>query len=344
MRRDDESGRVRFEVRDIVLVALLAAMGGVLSTYVGYIGNLVNRLFGVPFGAGQLIAGLHVIWPLLSRLLIRRFGSGILVGTTKGLVEFLAGGTHGVVIVLVSFVEGLLVDVGLGVLKRETLTMTMISGAVASASNVFVFQAIYFSGVPLTFILVMAGLSLVSGAFLGGYLAWDLRGLLTAAGIVRSERSVDRSAWWRRLITLVAVVGLLAGGVFYYVAIYNPFAQPSTVRISGAVAEPFTFAYRDWESETVTIEAELRGSVTAGPRQPYEGVPLSAILRHAAPDATATMVDVIADDGYAIPFELAEALSDDRLVLTLEEEHLRLIAGSYDGSHWVRRVTRIVVH
>jgi len=49
------------DVREIVLVALLAAVGGVLSTYVGYIGNLINRVFGVPFGAGQLIAGLHVV-------------------------------------------------------------------------------------------------------------------------------------------------------------------------------------------------------------------------------------------------------------------------------------------
>lgn len=172
------------DVRGIVLVALLAAVGGVLSAYIGYIGNLINRLFGVPFGAGQLIAGLHVVWPLLARSLTGRFGSGTLTGLTKGMVEFLAGGTHGVVIVFVSLVEGLLVDVGMGISRRQSLTVMMLAGGVASASNVFLFQVIYFSGVSLSFILVMAGLSFVSGVFFGGYLAWDLRRLLVATRLV----------------------------------------------------------------------------------------------------------------------------------------------------------------
>ncbi len=47
-------GRRGLEVRDLVLVALLASIGGVLSTYVGYLGNLVNHFVGVPFGAGQI--------------------------------------------------------------------------------------------------------------------------------------------------------------------------------------------------------------------------------------------------------------------------------------------------
>ena len=181
----DERTRERFGVRDLVLIALLAAAGGVLSTYIGYLGNLINRLFGVPFGAGQLIAGLHIVWSLLARLLIGRFGAGTLTGLLKGAVEFLSGGTHGVVVLLVSLVEGLLVDVGMGILPRRSLVLTMITGAVASASNVFVFQAIYFSGVSFQFILVMVGLSVVSGAALGGYLAWDVERLLVASRIVR---------------------------------------------------------------------------------------------------------------------------------------------------------------
>jgi len=101
--------RSLLDLRELVLVALLAAVGGVLSAYIGYLGNLINRLFGVPFGAGQLIAGLHVLWLLLARILTRRFGSATLTGITKGIVELLSGGTHGVIIVLISFVEGLLV-------------------------------------------------------------------------------------------------------------------------------------------------------------------------------------------------------------------------------------------
>ena len=39
--------------KNLVTIALLASLGGALSTYIGYLGNLMNRLVGVPFGAGQ---------------------------------------------------------------------------------------------------------------------------------------------------------------------------------------------------------------------------------------------------------------------------------------------------
>ena len=37
--------------RDLLVIAILSGIGGVLSTYVGYLGNLLNRIFVVPFGA-----------------------------------------------------------------------------------------------------------------------------------------------------------------------------------------------------------------------------------------------------------------------------------------------------
>jgi ABC-type thiamin/hydroxymethylpyrimidine transport system permease subunit len=338
-------GGHRLDLRGIVLAALLAAIGGVLSAYIGYIGNLINRLFGVPFGAGQLIAGLHIVWPLLARLLIGRFGSGTLTGVTKGLVEFLAGGTHGVVIVLVSFVEGLLVDLGMGITRRPNLAATMLAGAVASASNVFVFQALYFSGVSATFILVMAGLSFVSGAFFGGYLSWDLRRLLVASRLTPAVPDAPRArvAWRKHIVTLAVVIGILAGGAWYYVAVYDPFAAPDAARITGAVETPYTFHYGDWDGDTATVTAALQGSVTYVPPQPYTGVALRDLLARAAPNPTATDVRVIADDGYEARFTLSAVVKDATLLLTMSDGRLLLVAAAYDGAHWVKRVSKIVV-
>jgi len=337
--------RSRLEIRDLVLIALLAAVGGVLSTYIGYLGNLVNRLFGVPFGAGQLIAGLHIVWPLLARALVGRFGSGTLTGLVKGVVEFLSGGTHGVVIVLVSVVEGLIVDVGMGMSRRRSLPIMMLSGAAASVSNVFVFQAIYFSGVSLAFIFVMAGLSFLSGAFFGGYVTWDLQRLLTASRLIRTSPQTRRTAvpWRRHLLTLVVVGVTLAGGVYYYVAVFDPFAAPDAARIEGAVAAPYMFRYDEWDGDRVSITAELRGSVTYVPPREYVGVPLREILSLADPQEGAGRVRVIADDGYEVSFELPAVLADPRILLTLGEGRLRLVAADYEGSLWVERVVRFVI-
>ncbi len=340
-----QGGRRGLEVRDLVLVALLASIGGVLSTYVGYLGNLVNRFVGVPFGAGQIVAGLHVLWPLLARLATGRFGSGTLTGVTKGVVELLSGGTHGAVIVLVSAVEGLLVDLGMGIAPGGPLALVLLVGAAASASNVLVFQALYFSGVPAVLLLVMLGLSLLSGAFFGGYLAWDLRRSLIAARILRrptGEECPRSGRWWRYLVTAPIVLALLGGGVAYYALVYDT-SSPEEASVQGAVEHPFAFRSEEWADETVTVTAELRGSVTYVPSRDYVGVPLALLLERAVPKAGASSVRVVADDGYEVTFDLASVLTDRGLLLTREDGRLRLVAAGRDGSLWVRGVRRIVV-
>ncbi len=338
--------RYRFDVRDIVLIALFSAAGGVLSTYVGYLGNLINRLFGVPFGAGQLIAGLHIVWPLLARAFIGRFGSGTLTGVTKGVVELFTGGTHGVVIVLVSGVEGLFVDVGLSLSRRRSFVLTLLAGGLASASNVVVFQAIYFSGVAAGFLWTMIGLAFVSGAIFGGYLAWDLERLLVSARIVRPAPATEarpRAPRWRLAIILAITLAFLAGGAYFYIDVYRPFAPPGQVTISGAVSAPYTFSFRDWMRSETTVRAELRGSVTYLPPADYTGVPLRLVLEHAGPLPEATRVRLVAGDGYEATFPWTDVAQNGDLILVLEKGSLRLVAPGYDGAFWVEQVTRIVV-
>jgi energy-coupling factor transport system substrate-specific component len=225
----------------------------------------------------------------------------------------------------------------------------MLVGAVASASNVFAFQAIYFSRVSPGFILVMAGLSAVSGALLGGYLAWDLHRLLSTSKLLSRSAGADvpakrtRLVRFRDIVTGLVVMAFLAGGVTYYVTIYDPFASPGEVQIAGAVESPQTFRYEAWDEELVAINAELRGSVTAVPAQDYTGIPLRRLLERAAPTEDARTLRVIADDGYEASFDLAEVMADPEMILILEDGRLRLVAANYDGGSWVRRVTRLVV-
>ena len=343
-----KSARFRFDLRDLVLIALLSAVGGVLSTYVGYLGNLINRLFGVPFGAGQLIAGVHVLWPLLARAIIRKFGSGTMTGLIKGLVEFLSGGTHGIVIVLISVIEGLFIDVGMSMSSRRSLGVMMLSGAIASATNVFVLQAIYFANIPLTLLLGMAALALISGAFFGGYLAWDLHDLLRTSNLIRPDsgtgdqktRTID---WRRHAITLIVVVLGLAGAATYYVTVYDPFAAPDAVSIEGAVSLPYVLVLSDAEADTVTITAELRGSTMTIPARDYTGWLLREVIERANPSHEVTGLRVIASDGYEIELAWDAVQSDEELLLILEEGSVRLVAAAYDGSYWVQQVSRIVV-
>lgn len=335
------TGLGRFSVRDIVLVALLASVGGALSAYIGYLGNLVNRFVGVPFGAGQILAGLHIVWPLLAVALVGRFGVGTLTGLVKGFIEFLMGGTHGLVILLVSFVEGAFVDLGLSLGLGRSLWAFLLTGAVAAASNVFVFQALYFSGVPWTYILFMAGLAGVSGAILGGWLSHDLLSILRRAGVVRvPPLKASRLRGW---IAAAAALAVVAGGAYYYLTVYEPFLLPDALRVEGAVEKPFRFVYGEWEGEEITLRATLEGAVTYVPEREYTGVPVGKILSRAEPSPSAEMLIARARDGYFAEFPLQDVLDSSDLIVIQEGESLRLVAKGYSGSLWVRDLVALEV-
>ncbi|MBC7092480.1 ECF transporter S component [Candidatus Bipolaricaulota bacterium] len=334
------AGLGRLSVRDLVVVALLAAVGGALSAYVGYLGNLVNRFVGVPFGAGQILAGLHVVWPLLAAALVGRFGAATLTGLAKGAVEFLMGGTHGVVILLVSAVQGAFVDLGMSLDPRRRLWGFLLSGTVASASNVFVFQALYFSGVPVGYILIMAGLAGASGLVLGGWLAHDLLAALRRAGLAHAPhvQATGARAWLAGGLALV----FLAGGVGYYLAVYRPLS-PGAVQVEGRVERPFSFRYQDWAGQEMTVRAALSGAVTYVPEQEYTGIPVEAILARAGPKPGAQVLIARARDGYQAEFPLAEVTADTRVLVVRDGSTLRLVAKGYPGSLWVRDLAALIV-
>ncbi|MCK5828443.1 hypothetical protein KAH43_07975, partial [Candidatus Bipolaricaulota bacterium] len=231
--------------------------------------------------------------------------------------------------------------------SRRSLGVMMLAGAVASATNVFILQAIYFANIPLTLLLGMAGLALISGAFFGGYLAWDLHGMLRTSNLIRPDSETERKTrtidWRRHVITLI-VVGLgLAGATTYYVTVYDPFAAPDAVSIEGAVSLPYVLVLSDSEADTVTINAELRGSTMTIPARDYTGLLLREIIERANPSNDATGLRVIALDGYEIELTWEAVQSDEELLLILEDGSVRLVAAAYDGAYWVQQVRRIVV-
>lgn len=340
-------------------MAVLSGIGGVLSTYVGYLGNLLNRIFGVPFGAGQFVSGLHVFWIILAAGLVRRPGAATIAGLLKGVVELLTGSTHGVAIVFVSFIQGLVVDLVIFLMRRHGPLVYAIAGALAAASNVIAFQLLYFSGAPLGYILFVCGVALVSGCLLAGLFGSGVLDLVAEAGLLRMRSGLDNSgaaarrvggtardgrpAWLKIAIISVLIVAFSAGAVYYYAAIFEPPWGGPQCRVEGKVEQELSFALTRFAAVETTIVAELQGEVTYVPPQEYTGIPLKEILEEAAPLPEAAVVKVIATDGYEVEFSLADVMADDLLILLEEDDSLRLIAGNYAGGYWVKLVSRIKV-
>jgi len=344
--------------RDIVTIAILASLGGALSTFVGYLGNLINLSLGVPFGAGQFMAGLHVFWLVLIRVIVPKRGVGTAGGLLKGMIEMFTGSTHGIVIVVVSLIQGFVVDISASAAgstenPADSSRITWWLGAgVSSAVNVIILQLFYFTGAPFLYIFVISILALCSGIIFAGYFAWETLEFLNDAGTISGfqstkpviENSTPKSVAYRNLPAIAFVLFLTVGSLYYTTNIANVFADPYSCEVRGFVDNPFSFTLEDFPGSEVTIEAELIGAYTHIPPANYTGLLISTILQQASVQSGATGLQIIARDGYSISLDIADVMIDSELLLTRSDDGLWLIAENYDGSMWVRQVILLQVY
>ena len=344
--------------RELVTIAILSSLGGAVSTFVGYLGNMINLALGVPFGAGQFMAGLHVFWLVLVRVLVPKKGAGAFGGLLKGLTELFTGSTHGIVIVIVSLVQGMIIDFAavVGGDPRNTTTSRLfwwLTAGISAASNVIVFQMLYFEGVSWLYIIVISILAFCSGIIFAGYFAWETLEFIKETGIISTNFVSLRSNSFqksknrliiRNLPAIALVLFLSIGSTYYVVAVAKTFADPYSCEVTGLVEKPYTYHPSDFIGEEITLEAELQGAYTYIPPTNYTGILILIILERAIILSEASGLQVRARDGYTINFELDQAMTDNRLLLSEAEDGLWLIAAEYDGSLWVKQVTTLEVY
>jgi len=346
--------KYRLQTRDLVTISVLGALGGALSTFVGYLGQLLNAVVGTPFGAGQFLSGLHVFWIILASGLVRKPGVASTTGLLKGLVEFFTGSTHGLVVIVVSLVQGLIVDAGSYPFRyRGSLPLYCVLGGLASASNVVILQSLYFSGAPLLFLLLLVILAFSSGIIFSGYFGKVTIDLVLSTNVIRGSRlptvAAEGPAAARRhrldpyRISAVAFLSVLAFGAgLYAVLVWRPVTDPFGCEVTGGVLHPYHFTYSAFASAEVTVEAELIGSVIHVPPRNYTGIPLGVIIAVAQPNSEATTLQVFASDGYSVVFPLSAVMGNSSIILIIENG-LRLVAKNWPGGYWVEKVSTLVI-
>jgi ABC-type thiamin/hydroxymethylpyrimidine transport system permease subunit len=329
-----------FSTRDILMMAALAALGGVVSTYVNAIGDAFQSVVGFA-GTTQWAAGFHVLWLTLAVGLTRKQGAGTITGILKGGVELLTGNTHGLFVVLVDVVAGLLVDLGfLPFRDKDSLLGYCLAGGLASASNVFVFQI--FASLPADTLaywamLLVAGVAFVSGVLFGGVLSRALVSALRRAGVVKDQAPVPMS----RKVYPIFLVGMALLVVALTVFLQQALRGPPAVRIGGAVDVPYQFPTDQPHLTAITAEGTLH-DVTSQ----YRGVPVRELIAQAQPRADASLLLVRATDGYAFFIGMDEVRENDALLLAAQGEGQDVsydIVGAQNSKAWVRGVEKLTV-
>jgi len=332
--------RYYFTIRDLLMMAALAALGGVVSTYVNAIGDFFQSILGFA-GTTQWAAGLHVLWLTLAVGLTGKQGAGTVTGILKGVVELLSGNTHGLLVVLVDIVAGLLVDLGfLPFRNKDSLPAYALAGGLASASNVFVFQL--FASLPADVLaygamLLVGGVAFVSGVLFAGLLGRVLLNALRQAGVVRDRPPVPMSRPVYPIFLASAAVLTLALGVYLRQALRGP----ATIHVGGAVQAPYDYPLEHGDIPLITAEGTLR-SVTAR----YSGVPVRELVDRAQPQPNASLLLIQASDGYAFFISMDEVRENESLLLAPQgkgEDASYNIVGPRNSKAWVRGVAEMSV-
>lgn len=321
-------------------MAVLAALGGVASTYINTLSDTVQAILGFA-GASQWAAGLHVIWIVLAYAITGKPGTGTLTGILKGAVELMSGNSHGIIILLVDLVAGLLVDFGFLIFRnKRNLLPYLIAGGLASGSNVLVFQI--FATLPTNIlaasaIAILFVVAFASGCVFAGLVPSLLINALAKAGVVRIEPPTKKS----RKIGWIVIAGVLVIAILMAVFLKITLQGPEQLPVNGTVSAAYDFPGDEAVPEKVTRQMEYKGVLTE-----YTGYPLLAIIEAAGPDPDADTLLIEATDGYAFLLSFDELMSNDNIMLVQSGSGKNAtydIVGPESSKAWIRGVGRLTV-
>jgi len=159
---------LHYDSKELSTIIIFSALGAILSVPIGHIGNYLKTLPFLPLGTGQILAGLHLIMITLTALRLNKFGAATITGLIKGLVEAVLFSFHGLPVIAMSGIQGILIDLSLRVLGYNSKGTTIGCG-LSAMSNVLFLQYIIRLPFPVSVYVLMYILSFSSGVLLGAY-------------------------------------------------------------------------------------------------------------------------------------------------------------------------------
>jgi ABC-type thiamin/hydroxymethylpyrimidine transport system permease subunit len=163
-------------LRRLSFLAMISTMGGITSVVVGHAAVILSTIPLLSSAASQLLSGIHVFWLIVAAFVVKGRVTGTTTGALKGLVEAFLSSNLGLFVLIVSIVEGIVVDSVFAISEKRKRYSVYIAGGISSASNVAVLQFIVLPAIsPIVFGLMYIT-SFISGICLGGILAKHVAG------------------------------------------------------------------------------------------------------------------------------------------------------------------------
>ena len=163
-----------FTTRDLVIIAVLAALGIAVKPVVVPLAHLVAAPLFIP--AGALAGGLYMMWLVVGMGIVGKRGTATLIALVQALLVMLTGvvGSHGAISLISYTLPGIVMDLGLWLTGHRAccLRCCFLSGILANVTGTLMVSFIFFRLPPIPMALTLCTAALSGGV--GGILAWQV--------------------------------------------------------------------------------------------------------------------------------------------------------------------------
>ncbi|HCX60778.1 MAG: ECF transporter S component [Candidatus Cloacimonadales bacterium] len=173
-----------FSVKDLILIAALAALGIAIKPLVGPFFKLISRPMGIP--GGSFAGGFYMMWLVLAIVIVQKPFTGIIFGIIQafGILIFGIAGNHGALSLVSYTIPGLVADlVYLIFAKRNHMVSQIFMCAYANGAGALISVYVMFRHPPLIMLIVLA-MALVSGT-VGGVISYGIHKSLKETRIIQ---------------------------------------------------------------------------------------------------------------------------------------------------------------
>lgn len=180
---------VAFTLMEIVIMAVIGVINGVLGTPNAMLGRLFMTFSGsygfLAFAA--ICGGFYISGPLCGYI-IRKPGAATLAETMNGVAQVLSGNPNGIMVIGAGFLQGFMSDLGFAFYgyRRWTLSVLALSGALAPLLQQI--PEVYFFGVGnmgVSYNVLALAIRIASGAAYALILVKPIAHALARAGVLR---------------------------------------------------------------------------------------------------------------------------------------------------------------
>ncbi|MCL2125343.1 MAG: ECF transporter S component [Oscillospiraceae bacterium] len=174
----------RFSVKDLVLIAAMAALGLAIKAIITPLIQLASAPLFIP--GGSLAGGLYMMWLAMAASLTGKRGAATFAALVQAILVILTGigGSHGILSLISYTLPGLAIDLWLLISRHRAccLPCIFISCILANLCGTMAVNMIFFS-LPLIPLLLTLTAAALSGG-VGGVLTWNLLKALRKYGAI----------------------------------------------------------------------------------------------------------------------------------------------------------------